>query len=178
MARDPVSGDEQEHDGTDTRSSSDKYRRGYSPDQSATHLERPLGPAEDSIQIDRIFATLKNQRRRYVLHYLDVTDGPVVLGDLAEQIAAWENDKQPRLVTSSERKRVYVSLYQCHLPKLDDSKAVSYNKPRGIVECGELIDAYKAYLPSSHSSGETTARRLMKHILRRIRSVVPGTLCL
>jgi hypothetical protein len=172
MATETVVGDEYEHDSDENRSSSDTSRRASSRDQSTTGIDRPPGPGDDSGQLDTIFSTLKNQRRRYVLHYLDVTDGPVALGDLAEQIAAWENDKEPRLITSSERKRVYVGLYQCHLPKLDDSGAVSYNKPRGIVERGELFDAYRAYLPSCHRTRESTSYRLVQRIVCRIASIV------
>ncbi|PSP51353.1 hypothetical protein BRC60_03175, partial [Halobacteriales archaeon QH_1_68_42] len=37
-----------------------------------------------------IFDVLQNQRRRYVLQYLERFDEPVALSDLATQVAAWE----------------------------------------------------------------------------------------
>lgn len=98
------------------------------------------------LPLDQIFEILKNQRRRHVLQHLYETEGSVSLSDLAERIAAWENDKEVRQISSRERKRVYVGLYQCHLPKMDGMDAVSFNKPRGIIEPGANIDCFKPYL--------------------------------
>ena len=104
-----------------------------------TELGRELG-------LDQVFEILKNQRRRYVLQYLRERREPVSLSDLSEQIAAWENSKDVRTITSSERKRVYVGLYQCHLPKMDGMDVVDFNKPRAIIEPGENIEMFYSYL--------------------------------
>ncbi|PSP49506.1 hypothetical protein BRC67_10995 [Halobacteriales archaeon QH_3_68_24] len=72
------------------------------------------------LPLDQVFEILKNKRRRTVLRYLKGRDGPVALGDLAEEVAAVENDTPVAQVTSRERKCAYVGLYQCHLPKMDD----------------------------------------------------------
>ncbi|ACV10657.1 hypothetical protein Huta_0470 [Halorhabdus utahensis DSM 12940] len=103
---------------------------------------------ESSLGLDQIFGVLKNQRRRHVLEYLTTTDDSVRLGTLAEQIAGWENDKDVARITSQERKRVYVGLYQCHLPKMDDMDVISFNKSRGIVDHGEHYELVKEYLPA------------------------------
>jgi len=109
--------------------------------------EHPLG-------LDEVFEILKNQRRRHVLRYLRETGDPVSLSDLSEQIAAWENDKEPRQISSSERKRVYVGLYQCHLPKMDSMDIVDFNKPRGIIEPGENIERFYVYLDVAAGEAE------------------------
>jgi len=101
---------------------------------------------DSSIGPDEIFETVSNRRRRDVLRYLDDCDGEVRLGDLAEQIAAWENDKEVRLITSSERKRVYVALYQCHLPSMGAKGAIDYNKSRGLIEKGEHYEQFNKYV--------------------------------
>ena len=111
-------------------------------------------PSSESIPLDQIFGILKNQRRRYVLQYLYQTDGRISLSEVAEQIAAWENDKEVRQITSSERKRVYVGLYQCHLPKMDGAGVISFNKPRGIIELGEHADAVYTYLETGEETTE------------------------
>ncbi|MFB6176129.1 MAG: hypothetical protein ABEI99_03100 [Halobaculum sp.] len=100
----------------------------------------------EPLPLDHVFEVLKNQRRRYVLQYLAETDGPVSMSDLAEQVAAWENDKPVEQLTSSERKRVYVGLYQCHLPKMDGMDVVSFNKPRGVIERGPNAPQVEQYL--------------------------------
>jgi Mg2+/citrate symporter len=68
------------------------------------------------------------------------------LSDLAEHIAAIENDTTPERLTSSERKRVYVGLYQCHLPKMDDAGAIDYNQQRGLIRRTEQTERFESYL--------------------------------
>lgn len=97
---------------------------------------------------------LKNQRRRAVLRYLQTVEDEVKLGTLAEHIAASECDKDISRITSSERKRVYVGLYQSHLPKMADVGAISYNKPRGIIEPGENRHLFEHYLPANTDDTE------------------------
>ena len=108
----------------------------------------PAVPEESSPPISRdvIFELLKNQRRRYVLRYLADDPGPVRLRDLAERIAAWENDKPIGALDSDERKRVYVGLYQCHLTKMDDADVISFNQDRGLIALGEQAPLLYQYL--------------------------------
>jgi len=83
---------------------------------------------------DQVFDLLSNSRRRFVLHYLKQADGPVRLSELAAEIAAIENEVSVDELTSQQRKRTYVSLYQTHIPKLQDAGAVSYDAETGMVE--------------------------------------------
>jgi hypothetical protein len=115
--------------------------------------------ASPQLPLNQTFEILRNQRRRYVLRYLEGTEGEVSLGELAEQIAAWENDKEVSQISSRERKRVYVGLYQCHLPKMDGMDVVSFNKPRGLVEPGEHADWVCQYLHREDASDEPVASR-------------------
>ena len=86
------------------------------------------------VGLDETFDILRNQRRRDVLLYLvDTEDGTATLGDLAEHVAAKENEIEPDQLSSKQRKRVYIGLYQCHLPKLDESGVVEYDQDRGTV---------------------------------------------
>ncbi|QLD87478.1 hypothetical protein HWV23_15900 [Natronomonas halophila] len=108
----------------------------------------------ESLPLDQVFGILKNQRRRYVLKYLYEAEERVSLSEVAEQIAAWENDKDVRQISSSERKRVYVGLYQCHLPKMDGVGVISFNKPRGVIELGENADSLYRYLDTDDEADE------------------------
>lgn len=107
-----------------------------------------------TLPLDQVFGILKNQRRRHVLKYLKEADGEVTLSEVAEQISAWENDKDVSQISSSERKRVYVGLYQCHLPKMDAMDIVSFNKPRGIIELGKNTDEIYKYIDMSDEPDE------------------------
>jgi len=71
-----------------------------------------MGTSESALSQDVVFDILSSSRRRYVLYRLREAEGPVELTELAEQVAAWENDTETDQITEQERKRVYVSLYQ------------------------------------------------------------------
>ncbi|WP_293032386.1 ArsR family transcriptional regulator [Natronococcus sp.] len=95
---------------------------------------------------DVIFELLKNRRRREVLAYLLEAEETVTLGELAEQIAAWENDTDVNALSSDQRKRVYVALYQTHLPKMDDAGIVEYDQDRGLITLADNADLLMMYL--------------------------------
>jgi hypothetical protein len=105
---------------------------------------------------DEIFHLLQNQRRRSVLRYLRGREGPVKMSDIAEQVAAWEHDTTVRALMSDERQRVYIALYQAHLPKLDEKGIIDYNQSRGIVEKKPLAENLISKLdtPSNDESNE------------------------
>ena len=88
----------------------------------------------ERLSLDIIFEILHVSRRRDVLVYLEENDGAASLDELAEFIAAKENGIEEWELSSSQRKRVYIGLYQCHLPKMDDAGIIDYNQPRGQIE--------------------------------------------
>lgn len=98
------------------------------------------------LEKDDIFHILQNQRRRDSLRYLKKADDTVRMRDLAEQVAAWEHDTTLQALTSDERQRVYIALYQSHLPKLDEEGIINYNQSRGIVERTEEAAQLDPYL--------------------------------
>jgi len=102
---------------------------------------------EKCLSKDVIFEVLKNRRRRDVLEYLQSTDGEARLAELAERIAAWENDIEVAALNSTQRKRVYVALYQTHLPKMDDAGVIEFDGDRKTVEVGENLGQITRYLP-------------------------------
>jgi len=97
-----------------------------------------------------IFRVLTEARRRYVMHHLKQVGEAIAVGDLAEQVTAWENDKPLGEITSQERKRVYVSLYQSHLPTMAEEGIVEYDQDRGEVEltpAAAAVDVYMEIVP-------------------------------
>ncbi len=115
-------------------------------------------PSETSaFSKDEIFHLLQNERRRMVLRYLRGTEGPVRMRDIAEQVAAWEHDTTVEQLTSTQRQRVYIPLYQSHLSKLDEAGIIDYQKNRGIVErkpLAEQVDQYLQIEPGDESEAE------------------------
>ena len=104
--------------------------------------------SENGPSLDLVFGILKNSRRRKVIECLRQREEAISMSDLAEHIAAAENDTTPRMLTSKERKRVYVALYQCHLPKMDDIGVVDFNQDRGHITLTEKATDFEKYLDS------------------------------
>ncbi|MFC7137857.1 hypothetical protein ACFQRB_18260 [Halobaculum litoreum] len=98
------------------------------------------------LPLDVTFEILKNQRRRHVLDRLREVDGETTIGELAEHIAAIENDCDVQALGAQQRKRVYIGLYQCHLPKMDDAGVVAFNQSRGRVELEPEAEQLFEYL--------------------------------
>ncbi|QLK26476.2 hypothetical protein HYG81_02325 [Natrinema zhouii] len=113
------------------------------------------------LSLDDIYHLLQTKRRRDVLRYLHEEGGRVRLRDLAEQVAAWEQETAVENLSSDERQRVYISLYQSHLPKLDNHGIVNYDKDRGWVEPTPLVARLQPYLepPYRTQSSERWPRR-------------------
>jgi hypothetical protein len=110
-----------------------------------------MGSSDRRLSQDTAFDILSSPRRRYVLYYLRQTDEPVDLTNLAEHVAAWENETDPDSLTDQQRKRVYVSLYQTHIPKLDDAGVVSYDGDAGTVELAPGATRIDEYLTQSEN---------------------------
>lgn len=103
-----------------------------------------------------LFTVLKNRRRREALRYLRRAEGTASLRNLAEYVAAEENDVETSQLTSDQRKRVYTTLYQCHLPMMDEAGIVEYDQNRGRVE---LLDAASELFEHIDDTEDTNAER-------------------
>lgn len=79
-------------------------------------------------------------RRRYALYHLfDASDG-IPLNLLALRIAAWEEKVPPDDVGVKTQDRVAVSLLHTHLPPLEASHVVTYDRETGDVSLGAGAD--------------------------------------
>ena len=106
---------------------------------------------QSSTSTDDRFTILSNSRRRHAIEYLASSDEPAVrLRDMAEQIAAWENDLSVYEVNYKQRKRVYTSLYQTHLPKMNRADIVEYDQSSGMIRPTDgVIELYPYLEPES-----------------------------
>jgi DNA-binding transcriptional ArsR family regulator len=108
--------------------------------QQAEPPEETVEPLSDN----EIFDVLQNERRRYVLQYLRQHGGPVSLGDLASHVASKEYDCTEEEVSSAQRKRVYTTLQQSHLPRLDEAGIVDFED--GVVSTTPQTEELTVYL--------------------------------
>jgi len=88
---------------------------------------------EQTLDYDDRFDLLSNHRRRYTLHYLERNNGRAELGELAEQLAAWENGIEKTEISYDQRKRVYTSLQQVHLPQMDKLGILTFDEREGVA---------------------------------------------
>lgn len=110
---------------------------------------------------DEAFTLLRNERRRAVLR--DLREHPeTTLTELSERIGAAEADTTPDRVGSTDRKRVYISLYQTHLPALADAGVVAYDRDRGAVRrlpAADEVDRHLDRLSADDPASATDRRR-------------------
>jgi hypothetical protein len=86
-------------------------------------------------ELDRgtLFDLLSSTRRRHVVRYLLRTGGEVPFGELTDRVAALEAGTTVEALTDDERKPVYVSLRQTHLPRLHEASVVRYDPDQGTI---------------------------------------------
>lgn len=100
--------------------------------EQSTPTDETLSGAERNIpavlELHDVFTALAHPRRRYLLYTLvnERTEEPVP--ELAAKIAAWEQDKRVTEVSEDEQRRVHVSLYHSHIPKLTDLDILEYRE--------------------------------------------------
>lgn len=113
-------------------------------------------PSDGQLEDDEVYHLLQTKRRRLVLRYLRGREGPIEMRDVAEQVAAWEHDTTVAELRSKQRQRVYIPLYQTHLPKLDEAGVIEYNQSRGVIEPTDGIhQLYRVLEKSDGTDGET-----------------------
>ncbi|EMA00455.1 DUF7344 domain-containing protein [Haloferax denitrificans] len=120
---------------------------------------------------DKIFDILKNSRRRSTIRMVSQSDSPLTIEEIAERIAAQENDKARSQLTSDERQRVYITLYQLHLRKLSEEEIIEFDEESGVVRRGELFDPYLRSLHEYIPENDLGQRELDNcfHILQNAR---------
>lgn len=101
-------------------------------------LETKFGQKNRVKSLDTVMDILSNSRRRAVVRTLEGRDESMALSELAELLAKGENGTEQ--IDSSERKRVYIALHQCHLPRMDEYNVLDYNKDRKTLEIDEGFD--------------------------------------
>jgi len=114
---------------------------------SAQQIDGGRGEPATEVSEDDLFEVLSNQCRRFAVHLLKREEADrIAIGDMAEQIAAWENGIDTADITGNERKRVYTALQQSHLPKMDDAGVVNFNKDRGVIEPTPALQNIDLYM--------------------------------
>lgn len=115
----------------------------------------PEGREESTEEM--VFTVLANARRRAALRCLEAQDGETTLSKLTTYLSEQEG-RDPD--DPSERKAVYVSLIQSHIPLLEDEGIVTYNKDRRLVRLTDRAAVVLPYLHVTDKRESTLLRRL------------------
>ncbi len=87
--------------------------------------------------LDDLFEILASPRRRYILRCLRTHDPPLALADVADEVAVYEHDTDITDIAAEDIKRIYLSLYHTHIPKLAERGLVTYSQERDLVTLSE-----------------------------------------
>jgi hypothetical protein len=95
-------------------------------------------PDELNLEPSEVFEILRPERRQAIIKVLyEAETTPISVSELAEEVAAIEYDCTPTELDGDQRKRVYIAVYQVHLPRLTEASIVSFNSERKQIYRGE-----------------------------------------
>ena len=101
------------------------------------------------------YKLMADATRRAVVSVLDPDGPPVSLADLARQVADHETeDVIDEAVDSEPSRRVHLSLYHVHVPKLADAGIVSFDAERNTVTAGPRFDAVRSLVDGYREPAE------------------------
>ncbi|ADJ15459.1 DUF7344 domain-containing protein [Halalkalicoccus jeotgali] len=124
---------------------SDERAEGEGSVTVPTPLARFLTPSK-RLSDEEAFEILYNPRRRHTMAFLHRRGRPCSMEELVEHISATENGVPIGELSNQQRRRVYVSLYQTHLPLLDETGAIEYDQERQRIAPGPAAPELIPYL--------------------------------
>jgi len=114
------------------------------------NIKETLEPETENPQAlhkNHLHHLLSNPRRRATLRYLqNQPNQTTTLKNMAKHIAAYENQTNPQKITTDQRKKTYVALYQTHLPKLNQHQIINYKQKRGTITTGPKFPTIQPYI--------------------------------
>lgn len=98
-------------------------------------------------EVTALFELLSNPRRRMTLQILhDHGDDIEDIHDLVDHVAAAETNTPIKQLTYREKKRLYISLYQTHVPKLAEAGVIHYDPDTGTVDPTPRMATFATYM--------------------------------
>lgn len=98
-----------------------------------------------AVEIDEALDLLRSPRRRWMLEYLDRTDGSETeLDEVAEYVRKRERRRERESDPALET--VYNDLYHAHVPRLRTAGVASYDASADVLECDVLPEPISSFL--------------------------------
>jgi DNA-binding transcriptional ArsR family regulator len=82
---------------------------------------------EGSQRFDEILTALSNTQRRRILRYLQEVDS-ASRDEVVHHLIAWKRDSPPDDVSDEAVERLKIELHHNHLPRLEESRLVEYDR--------------------------------------------------
>jgi hypothetical protein len=117
---------------------------------------RSSGHTGQSPSRDGVFDVLANSRRRHAVRCLLEHGTPMTLADLADEVAEQEHGAAITELSGEAVKRIYLSLYHTHVPKLVENGVAEYSQERDMVALSEDVGRLERVLNAL--SGEPIPR--------------------
>lgn len=95
--------------------------------------------------VNTVLELFSHPRRRSVLRGLRMHENPMALADLADEVAIQENEPPLPEISTEEVKRIYLTLYHTHVPKLADEQFIQYDQERDSVALAERSEDIEQY---------------------------------
>ena len=115
------------------------------------------GPSSDrsgnQLSTDVVFRLLSDRRRRSAITVLRRHGTAMSLADLADEVAVREHDAPITEIPADDVKRVYMSLYHSHVPRLEDFGVIDYRQESDMVTLSDDVSAFEPYLELAAESG-------------------------
>ena len=106
---------------------------------------------EHILELDYVFQSIANSRRRYLLYTLESkTEWSVT--ELATKLVAWETDTPEKDIPQEEIDRMFASLYHAHIPKLVDEQVIEFDDETEIIRPGENAEQVLTALAGAGAS--------------------------
>ena len=101
-----------------------------------------------AVEAEVAFDILSNRRRRMVVRILEEASPTesIDVDYLSRQITAWEEGTSIDGIDYADRKSVYTSLQQLHLPAMDEAGVVDFDERAGTITATEETEGYTVYL--------------------------------
>jgi len=112
---------------------------------STTQLEDRAALSEDCI-----FTLLSMRRRRELLRIVERSGGEATVGDITTELIT---DEHGETAAAKERKTVYVSLHQTHIPRLVEAGVLAHDGREKTVRLTERAEVLLAYLQFDPTAG-------------------------
>lgn len=112
--------------------------------------------AAENYSVNRLFETLTNPGRRYVLTYLLQSEGFVTVSELVDYVTT---RTESSMTDRGFRRKVTAELSHTHLPKLEKAGFIKYNMERQLVTPTELTRLTEPYLRISLAQQKLAATR-------------------